>query len=286
MLDKISKGLDVLMKHHAFPKIWTSFIILLVAVVLTKIVALLFLRLQKKIITGFKKAGIAEASAIETKITVIRRIIETGIYLFAFVVFLQQFQAVRHVGTAVLASAGVAGIVIGMAAQNTLSNIIGGICISFSQPVRLDDAVIFKNDFGWVEEIALMHTIIRTWDNRRIVVPNNVLVNEVIENWTIRDRSLLGTVMMYVDYACDVEKVRGWVRDIVAVSPHTTPEKVAVVQVVDFTERSMQLRILCKAADAAKAWDLRCEIRENLIRKFKEEGSPLPQIRIARDKAL
>lgn len=171
-----------------------------------------------------------------------------------------------------------------MAVQNTLSNIIGGICISFSQPVRLDDAVIFKNEFGWIEEIALMHTIIRTWDNRRIVVPNNILVNEVTENWTIKDPSLLGVVMMYLDCTCDVDKIKGWVNEIVAVSQNSTSERVGVVQVVDFTEKSMVLRILCKASDATKAGDLRCEIREKLIGRFKQEGLPLPQIRITRDK--
>ncbi|MFA5340932.1 MAG: mechanosensitive ion channel family protein [Clostridia bacterium] len=286
MFEKISQSINLIVTHNAFPKVLTSFVIALVAVLLTKIVAVSLYHLQKKIITKLKKAGISGASAIETKVTVIRRIIETGIYLFAFFIFLQQFPAMRHVGTAFLASAGIAGIIIGMAAQNTLSNIIGGICISFSQPVRLDDAVIFRSDWGWVEEIALMHTIIRTWDNRRIVVPNNVLVNEVIENWTIKDPSLLGTVMMYVDYTCDVDKVRGWVKEIIDASQNSTPEKIAVVQVVDFTEKTMALRILCKASDSPKAWDLRCEIREKLIQKFKQEGLPLPQIRIAGGKVV
>ncbi|MDD5109306.1 MAG: mechanosensitive ion channel family protein [Candidatus Omnitrophica bacterium] len=286
MFDKISHTINVIIRHNAFPKIWVSFIIALTAVILTKIVAVLLYHLQRRIITRFKKAGILGVSAIETKITVIRRIIETSIYLFAFVVFLQQFQQMRHIGTALLASAGIAGIAIGMAAQNTLSNIIGGICISFSQPVRLDDAVIFRNDWGWVEEIALMHTIIRTWDNRRIVVPNNIMVNEVIENWTIKDPSLIGTVMIYVDYTCDVDKIKGWVKEVIGISKNSTPERIAVVQVVDFTEKSMVLRILCKASDSSKAWDLRCEIREELIKRFKQEGLPLPQIRINSSKVL
>jgi len=286
MFDKILHSIDVIMRHNAFPKILISFAIVMFAVVLTKIVAVSLYHLQKRIITKLKKAGMPGAPAIETRITIIRRIVETGIYLFAFIVFLQQFQAMRHIGTALLASAGIAGIVIGMAAQSTLSNIIGGICVSFSQPVRLDDAVIFKKEFGWIEEIALMHTIIRTWDNRRIVVPNNILVNEVIENWTIKDPSLLGVVMMYVDYTCDVDKIKGWVKEIIAVSQNSTSERVGVVQVVDFTEKSMVLRILCKASDAPKAWDLRCELREKLISRFKQEGLPLPQIRISGDKAI
>lgn len=179
-----------------------------------------------------------------------------------------------------MASAGLAGIVIGLAAQNTISNIIAGATISFSQPVRLNDAVIFENDFGWIEDIRLMHTMIRTWDNRRIVVPNNVLVNRVIQNWTIKDPSLLGIVTMYVDYTCDVDKVKKWIKEIVDSSLYSTVEKVAVLQVVDFTEKSMVLRILAKGPDAPNTWNLRCEIREKLIQRFKQEGLPLPQIRI------
>lgn len=266
--------------YQAFPKVMISLGIALVAVILTKIVAVSLYHFQKKIVDKFKKSGMTGISSIETRMTIIRRMAETGIYLFAFLIFLQQFQAVRHIGTALLASAGVAGIIIGMAAQNTLSNIIGGICVSFSQPVRLDDAVNFRDNFGWIEEIALMHTIIRTWDNRRIVVPNSILVNEVVENWTIKDPSLLGTVMMYADYACDVDKVKGWVREIVDASRDSTAEKVAVTQVVDFTEKSVVIRILCKAPDAPSVWNLRCEIREKLMQKFRQEGLPLPQIRI------
>lgn len=179
-----------------------------------------------------------------------------------------------------MASAGVVGVVIGLAGQSTLSNIFAGVCISFSQPVRLNDAVIFRNEFGWVEEISLMHTTIRTWDNRRIVIPNNLMANEVIENWTIRDPSLLGVVMLYVDYACDTEKIRRWCKDIVEKSSYASAEKLSILQVVDFTEKSMVLRILVKASDAPRAWELRCEVREKLMKRFKEENLPLPVIRI------
>jgi small-conductance mechanosensitive channel len=107
------------------------------------------------------------------------------------------------------------------------------------------------------------------------------LANEVIENWTIKDPSLLGPVMVYVDYTCDVDKVKKWVKEIVDSSLYSSKEKLAVVQVVDFTEKSMVLRILGKGDDAANTWNLRCEIREKLIRRFKDEGMPLPQMRIS-----
>ena len=261
-------------------KILTTLMIFVAVIIVTKFLNNLVSRWQKKITSKLEKKAPASLSSIETKITIARRIVNAGIYFFAFIFFLLQFESVRNIGAGLLASAGLAVIVIGLSAQNTISNIIAGATISFSQPVRLNDAVIFENDFGWIEDIRLMHTIIRTWDNRRIVVPNNVLVNRVIQNWTIKDPSLLGIVMMYVDYTCDVDKVKKWIKEIVDSSPYSTVEKVAVLQVVDFTEKSMALRILAKGPDAPNTWNLRCEIREKLIQRFKQEGLPLPQIRI------
>ena len=131
-----------------------------------------------------------------------------------------------------------------------------------------------------------MHTIIRTWDNRRIIVPNNILASKVIQNWTIKDPSLLGIVMMYVDYTCDIENLRKWVKEIVKESTYSTEERVAVVQVVDFTEKTMVVRILGKGPDSPNTWNLRCEIREKLIKKFKEAGLPLPRIRVTSGKDI
>lgn len=261
-------------------KILTTFVLIVAVIIITKSLSNLLSRWEKRITSKLEKKAPASLSSIETKITITRRIVNAGIYFFAFIFFLLQFESVRNIGTGLLASAGLAGIVIGSAAQNTISNLIAGVSSSFSQPVRLNDAGIFENDFGWIEEMSLMHTIIRTWDNRRIVVPNNVLVNRVIQNWTIKDPSLLGIVMMYVDYTCDVDKVKKWIKEIVDSSPHSTPEKVAVLQVVDFTEKPMVLRILTKGPDAPNTWNLRCEIREKLIQKFIQEGLPLPQIRV------
>lgn len=268
---------------HISPKVASSLAIVILALVAIKIFDALLFRWEKRLLSKLGKARLIDASSFETRIIIIRKIINAGIFFIAFMFFLMQFEAVRHIGTALLASAGLASIVIGLAAQSTLSNIIAGISVSFSQPVRLNDAVIFKNDFGWIEEISLMHTTIRTWDNRRIVIPNSVLANEVIENWTIKDPALLGTVMLYVDYACDIDKVRKWVQEIVNNSSYSTPEKLAVVQAVDFTEKSMALRVLAKGPDAPDTWNLRCELREELIKKFKDENMPLPRIRITGD---
>jgi len=284
MLTNFTTRAAALSKMAAFPKIITTLLIVLSVMLITRFLSGFLLYWKKKLIAKLDAKDLASFSSVETKIVIMHKIVIFGVYLIASVFFLAQFEAVRHIGVALLASAGVAGIVVGMAAQSTLSNIIAGISISFSQPVRLRDAVIFEKEFGWIEDITLMHTIIRTWDNRRIVIPNNTLANTVIENWTITDPSLLGVVMIYADYACNVEEVRQWVKEIVNASPYSTPEKVAGVQVVDFTEKTVVLRVLCKSADAPSAWNLRCEIREKLLERFVKSGVSFPKIRIINEK--
>ena len=281
MLDDWVTGVSfVYLDPKMIGKVVISLLIFLVAVVVAFIVNRVVMRWQKKLVSLFEKRSVGEVTSTMTKLTILRRLFIATIYFLAFVFFLFQFETMRNLGAGLLASAGVAGIVLGMAARNTLSNVIAGITISFSQPVRLNDAVVFENDFGWIEEISLMHTVIRTWDNRRIVVPNDILANKVIQNWTIKDPSLLGVVMIYVDYYCDVEKVRKWVAEIVKASKHWNKQGEPGVQVVDFTDRSMVLRALASADDAPSAWNLRCEIREKLIEKFKVEGMPVPRVRV------
>lgn len=280
MLTNFTTRAAAIVKTPVFPKILITLFIVLAVIVITGLLNRFLLHWKKKLSARLDPKDTESFSSVETKIVMIHRMVIFGIYFFACVFFLFQFKAVRHIGVGLLASAGLAGVVVGMAAQNTLSNIIAGISISFSQPVRLHDAVIFEKEFGWVEDITLMHTIIRTWDNRRIVIPNNVLANTIIENWTLTDPSLLGTVMVYADYACNVDEVRQWVKEIVNASPYSTSEKVAVVQVVDFTEKTIALRVLCKSADAASAWNLRCEIREILLKRLMESGISFPKIRI------
>lgn len=272
-------------ENGVLSRVIVTVLIIAAVIIIRKIINLALSRFHKDFLPKLEKQDPSAVSSAETRMSIVRKIINSSIYFLAFIFFLLQFEAVRSIGTGLLASAGLAGIVIGMAAQNTLSNFISGIYVSFAQPVRLNDAVIFENDFGWIEEINLMHTVIRTWDNRRIIVPNNVLATKVIQNWTMKDESLLGSVMMYVDYTCDVDKVKAWVKEIVDSSPYSTSEKVSAVQVVDFTEKTMVLRILGKGSDAANTWNLRCQIREELIKKFKKEGLPLPVMRISGEKA-
>jgi small-conductance mechanosensitive channel len=276
--------ISIIFNKAVLAKVISSIIILMIATILATALNILIKRWRSKVVDLLRIRSEDKASIMETQMTIIRRLLIAGIYFFAFVLVLLQFDAARSIGAGLLASAGVAGIIIGMAAQTTFSNVVAGVVIAFSQPVRLNDAVIFEGDFGWIEELSLMHTIIRTWDNRRIVVPNGILANRIIQNWSMKDTSLLGVVMLYVDYYCDVDKVRNWVDEIVKSSQYWNREAEPGVQVVDFTEKTMVLRVLAKAQDAPSAWNLRCEIRERLIKKFKEAKLPLPLVRIEGDK--
>jgi len=261
------------------PKVISTVVILIAARVVVKVLDMVLKRWQKMMVKKLKDSY-QMIYSLETRVTIIMRIAAVSVYFFAITLILLQFNAVRALGTGLLASAGLATIVLGVAAQNTLANIIAGLSISFSQPFRLHDAVVLENEFGFVEEISLMHCVILTWDNRRLIIPNNVINNKMIENWTIKDTSLVGIVMFYVDYTCDIEKIREWVKEIVAKSLYSTAERMAGVQIVDFTDHAMVVRILVKGPDPAKTWDLRCEVRENLITRFREAGLPLPQMRL------
>ena len=131
-----------------------------------------------------------------------------------------------------------------------------------------------------IEDITLMHTVICTWDNRRLVVPNSVLNSTVIQNWSLKEEWLQVAVSLYVDYSCDVEQLRKWAAEIVAESPHAAEERPAVVEVVGLSEKAMEVRVLSKSTDSRSAWHLRCEIREKMVKRLQEAGLPLPQIRV------
>lgn len=221
-----------------------------------------------------------KSQAVTTRMQIFRRSAGIFIWLIGIIILVSQFPVVRNLGMGLFASAGVVGLVLGLAAQNTLSNMIAGIVLSFSQPFRLDDAVIMEGDFGFIEEMTLMQTFIRTWDNRRIVVPNDVLSNRIIQNWSIKDPNLLAATIIYLDYGADIEKVRNWITEIVKDSPHWNGEGEPGVQVIEFTEKTIKLRALAWADNPPSAWNLRCEIREKLIEHFREEGLEVPKFRI------
>ena len=220
------------------------------------------------------------ARRVYTQIGVISNIVIIGIILFTVSFILMTFPAVRQIGISILASAGIFGIVLGLAAQKTLGNVIAGIQIAISQPIRLDDAVVVENEWGWIEEITLTYVVVRIWDLRRLVLPISYFVEKPFQNWTRTSADILGSVYLYVDYTVPVEEVRQELYNILEKSPYWD-KKVKVLQVTNTAEHTVELRALMSAADSPTAWNLRCEVREKLV-DFMQKKYPhsLPRTRV------
>lgn len=220
-----------------------------------------------------------KARAVHTQVNIIVRIALIIIVIFAFSSILMTFEKVRQVGIGLLASAGVLGIVIGFAAQQSIATLIAGLQIAVTQPIRLDDVVIVEGEWGRIEEITLTYVVVRIWDNRRLVVPVTHFLQKPFQNWTRTSADILGTVFLYADYSIDVEAVRKELYRLLQMSGNWDG-KTWGLQVTSSSDRTIELRALMSAPDASVAWDLRCEIREKLL-KFLQENFPeaLPKIR-------
>ena len=205
-----------------------------------------------------------EARKVYTQVHVIGRVIRVVIGVFAASSVLMLFASVRHIGTSLLASAGIVGIVAGIAAQRTLANLFAGFQIALSQPIRQDDVVVVEGEWGRIEEITLTYVIVHIWDDRRLVVPLGYFIEKPFQNWTRKSAQLLGSVLVWVDYSFPVEEGRAALKRIIEGNP-LWDGRYWNLQVTDANERSMQLRVLATSADSSKSWDLRCQIREQFI---------------------
>lgn len=219
------------------------------------------------------------ARKIYTQARLIARTLHVAIGICALASILMLFQEVRHVGASMLASAGIVGIVAGIAAQKTIANLIAGFQIALAQPLRHDDVVIVESEWGRVEEITLTYVIVRIWDERRMVLPLTYFIEKPFQNWTRNTSTLLGSLFVYVDYTFPVEAGRKALKEIIESHP-LWDKRFWNLQVSDADEKSMQLRVLATAADSSKAWDLRCAIREQFI-AFIQKNYPqcLPRFR-------
>jgi small-conductance mechanosensitive channel len=185
---------------------------------------------------------------------------------------LMTFPAIKHIGVSLLASAGLATLVVGMAMRGTLSNIIAGVQIAFAQPFRLEDVVVIEGEWGWIEEIGTMYVVVRIWDLRRLILPLSYFLDHPFENWTRSSANIFGNVIFYADYTVPLEELRAELRRICASSKLWRGE-VCALQVTDATERTVQLRALMDANNSNDAWDLRCLVREKLI-EFLQKNFP------------
>lgn len=201
---------------------------------------------------------------IYTQVSVIRKIIVTTIVVIATGSILMLFDPVRQFGTSILASAGIAGVVIGFAAQKTLGNVLAGIQIALTQPILIDDIVVVEGEFGQIEEITLTYVTVRTWDSRRMILPITYFVEKPFQNWSRVSTELLGTVILYLDYQTPMGELRKELKRLVESNPKWD-RKVCGMQVTDTKQSTIEVRVLVSATDPGKTFDLRCDIREGLI---------------------
>jgi len=221
-----------------------------------------------------------KARKVYTQFRVLERIIIFTVILIATAISLMTFDGIRRIGISLFASAGVAGIIIGFAAQKLLGSILAGFQIALTQPIRIEDVVIVENEWGWIEEITLTYVVVRIWDKRRLIVPTTYFIEKPFQNWTRVSADILGTVFIYTDYQVPVGELRKEFTRILEESK-LWDGKVNVMQVTNATEKTVEIRALMSTADSPTGWDLRVHVREKLI-SFLQENYPesLPRMRV------
>lgn len=220
-----------------------------------------------------------QARAVQTQVVVLKKVAAVVIVIFTLASMLMVFESVRQFGTSLLASAGIAGIIIGFAAQQSIATLLHGFQIAITQPIRIDDVVIVENEWGRIEEITLTYVVVRIWDLRRLVLPISYFIEKPFQNWTRTSANLLATVYLHTDYGVPLDEVRAELTRVLKASPKWDG-KVNGLVVTDSKERTLEIRALASAADASAAWDLRCEVREKLV-GFLQRNYPasLPRLR-------
>jgi small-conductance mechanosensitive channel len=199
-----------------------------------------------------------------TQMRILQRVGLTIITVVTIAAMLMTFDQVRQYGVSLLASAGVAGIALGLSLQPLLKNLVAGIQLAITQPIRIDDAVIVEGEWGNIEEITATYVVVRIWDWRRMVVPLSYFIEHVFQNWTREDSALIGVVVLYVDYTAPVAAMRAKLDDIANASA-LWDRRVVGLQVTDFKTDTMEVRMVVSAGNASRVFDLRCEVREKMI---------------------
>jgi small-conductance mechanosensitive channel len=280
-------ALLLVMRHVGLPDPLLGFIRHLAALLLIGAVAWLVIALvfsAERVFAAQYPTDVADnlaARRIRTRVAVFRRI---GVAIVTFITIssmLMTFPSIQHLGASLLASAGVVGIVAGIAAQRTIGNLIAGLQIALSQPIRLDDVVVIDGEWGRVEDIGTTHVSIRLWDARHLVVPLSYIIEQPFENWTRQTANILGTVEISTDYTVPVAEVRKALHRVLQESELWDGE-VWGLQVTGAEARALQLRALMSARDGPTAWDLRCHVREKLVQYLQERHpDSLPKTRVS-----
>jgi small-conductance mechanosensitive channel len=217
---------------------------------------------------------------VETRVDILSRVAVTIVAVIATAACLMTFPEVRAIGATLLASAGLAGLAVGLATRPLLENLVAGIQIALTQPIRIDDVVIVETQFGRIEEITATYVVVALWDRRRMILPLTYFIDKPFENWTRHSADLIGAILLFTDYSMPVDALRAELDRVLPESP-LWDGSVKVVQVTDTDTQGMQIRILVSARDAASLFDLRCYVREKLVAFMQAEyPSAFPSMRI------
>jgi small-conductance mechanosensitive channel len=221
-----------------------------------------------------------DSRKVYTQINLLEKVVNFVIVLFGVGIILLSFESIRQIGVGLFASAGVAGIIIGLSAQKVVGALLAGIQIAVTQPFRIDDAVLVENEWGWIEEINLTYVVIRIWDKRRLVLPSTYFLEKPFQNWTRTSADIVGSVFIYTDYTVPFNELREEL-DRLLENTDLWDKKAKVLQVSDAKETTVEIRILVSAKNSPTAWDLRVYIREKMI-EFIQKNYPnsLPKSRI------
>jgi small-conductance mechanosensitive channel len=215
-----------------------------------------------------------------TQMHILRRAVDIVIVVIAVALALMTFESVRQFGVSLFASAGVAGLAVGLAARPLLANLVAGIQIAMTQPIRIGDAVLVENEWGWIDDITSTYVVIKLWDWRRLIVPLAYFIEKPFQNWTRDSAAIIGTVFLHLDYTVPVDRVRERLEQICRESK-LWDGRVVNLQVTDAKPGTVELRALVSARTSPASWDLRCEVREKLIAWLQAElPGALPRQRI------
>jgi len=205
-----------------------------------------------------------DARRIQTQTRLLVRAAGVMVLLAGLALMLMTFPGARQVGASLLASAGVVGLVVGIAARPVFSNLIAGLQLALAQPLRIDDVLVIQGEWGRVEEITGTYVVLKIWDDRRLIIPLQWFIENPFQNWTRSSAQIMGSVSLWVDYRMPLEPLREAARRACEAAPEWD-QRLCLLQVVEAGERSMQLRVLVTSADSGQNWDLRCKVREALV---------------------
>lgn len=266
--------------RELWPIVSHGFLIAVILVAAWFFGALLILAIDRAISRFRSDPESRSARTARTQLEIVRRLLIAAVVLIAIAGVLLTFDGVRAVGTSLLASAGIISVIAGLAAQSTLGNVFAGIQLAFSEALRVDDVVIAENQWGRIEEMTLTYVVLKLWDDRRLVLPSTYFTTTPFENWTRYSSDLLGAVELDLDWNLDVDDMRTQLDRILAATS-LWDEREAVLQVTDATASTMRVRILVSASDSGRLWDLRCHVREEMVRWLIRQGNPgMPRQRV------